>query len=144
MIAIRSSGIVFAEGTAVRLPQPLNQALPIASIAGQGSYDIGADAVALSTLDLDLGGPKLSAEGRVAPISGADIAGEATLFVSRVKVDELATYWPTFVAPGGRALGPRPSLGRYRPAGRDRPRLRPDGERYRRHPAEGEPRRLRA
>ncbi|HSO41903.1 MAG TPA: DUF3971 domain-containing protein, partial [Rhodospirillales bacterium] len=101
-VTIRSSGIDFAPGTNLRLPKPMDQAFPISSIAGQGTYDIASDALSLSTLDLDLGGPKLSVEGQASALSSPDINGEATLFLSRVQVDELATYWPTFVAPGGR------------------------------------------
>ncbi len=102
IVDIRSAGIDFAPGTSVRLPKPREQAFPISSIAGQAAYDIGADALSLSTLDLDLGGPKLSVEGQATGLSRADRAGEATIFFSRVQVDELATYWPSFVAPGGR------------------------------------------
>ncbi|MDZ3837245.1 MAG: AsmA-like C-terminal region-containing protein [Rhodospirillales bacterium] len=101
-ISIESSGIAFAEGTQVRLPKPTEQSFPIASIAGQARYDIAGDALSLTTLDLDLGGPKLSVEGQASGVSGPEVAGEATLFISRVAVDELATYWPSFVAPGGR------------------------------------------
>jgi hypothetical protein len=101
-ISIESSGIAFAEGTRLRVPKPVEQFLPIASIAGQARYDMAADALSLTTLDLDLGGPKLSVEGEATGLSGPDLAGEGTLFLSRVAVDELATYWPSFVAPGGR------------------------------------------
>lgn len=102
IVGVRSAGIDFAPGTTVRLPKPNEQAFPISSIAGEGAYDIGADALSLATLDLDLGGPKLSVEGRASGLAGADLAGEATIFFSRVQVDELATYWPGFVAPGAR------------------------------------------
>lgn len=101
-ISIESSGIAFAEGTQIRLPKPTEQSFPIASVAGQARYDIAADALTLSTLDVDLGGPKLTVEGEAKGLSGPDLAGDATLFLSRVAIDELATYWPKFVAPGGR------------------------------------------
>lgn len=101
-ISIESSGIDFAAGTKLRLPKPMEQSFPLGSIAGQARYDIAADALSLTTLDLDLGGPKLSVEGEANGLAGPDVAGEATVFLSRVAIDELGTYWPRFIATGGR------------------------------------------
>lgn len=101
MIAIEPSGILFADRTALHVPAPVDQTFPLASLSGKGRFDLEHDAVTDASIDLDLAGPKLRVEGEARAVSG-DISGQAKILIDRVKVDDLAVFWPKVIAPGGR------------------------------------------
>ncbi|MBL8659001.1 MAG: hypothetical protein JNM75_04510 [Rhodospirillales bacterium] len=100
-VEMEPSAISFADNTSVYLPGPIDQTFPLASVAAQGRYDIDADAASDVSIDLDLGGAKVKVDGEARALGG-DLSGAAHIYLGRVKVDNLALYWPKIVASGGR------------------------------------------
>lgn len=100
-VEVRSFDVAFDEGTTLRVPEPLDQAFPIASLKGHGGYHAADDRIVVEALDLDLAGPTLGVQGHLDQLN-VDPIGEATLKIGRIDGDELATYWPKIVAPNAR------------------------------------------
>lgn len=89
---------------ALDLPNLTKQPVPVASLNVAGRLDRDSDLMAISALDLDIGGPRISAKvdwqgafsGRAR--DGADPLLSASLKVTGLPADLLDSYWPESVA----------------------------------------------
>jgi hypothetical protein len=96
-ITVRSAELVFAPGTIVYVPPPVDHRLPLSLVSGHGSLANGR--LSVPTLDIDLGGLQLTASAAVDNMS-AGPSGTGLVSARNVKVDDFRRYWPPKAAPG--------------------------------------------
>jgi hypothetical protein len=96
-VAVRSLDLVFQPRTTVYVPAPIDHRFPLSLISGTGSFVDGR--LSLPTLDLDLGGLRLSVKADVDKMLEA-ARGTASLVAINVKVDDFRRYWPPKLVPG--------------------------------------------
>jgi Protein of unknown function/AsmA-like C-terminal region len=84
----------------IDLPNRLDQRLAIAGLTLAGQLDAGADTLALDTFTLDLGGPKVTATGKLSGLISQHTAKSGRvrfngrLTVNNVPVPQLRHLWP--------------------------------------------------
>jgi hypothetical protein len=92
-INIENLFVDFGEGQTLFLPAPMSHEMPIASLRATGRYTAERSRLNLSSLDLDLDGPKISLTTLV-----DGIGGETTIMsrglMHNLKINDFPKYWP--------------------------------------------------
>ncbi len=96
-VTIDNGEATLAEGSAIRIPAPIDHVFPVVNMAGAGKFDLAAGTADIQRLSLNLGGPVFDLKGRVEGVGtkGTRLVAEATL--ADVAVDRVKTYWPASV-----------------------------------------------
>lgn len=96
--AIDTLEVDFAEDASVYVPEPIDHPFPISKLNGSGR--ISQDRIEVPSLSLDLGGITISGQTML-DREGTGLRGDVHLAAGPVKVDDVGTYWPPSLAPGG-------------------------------------------
>jgi len=96
--AIETFEINFAEATSVYLPAPVDHQFPISKL--NVSARISKDRIEVPGLHLDLGKLAISAQ-TLLDREGDGVRGDIHLAAGPVNVDDVGSYWPPSLAPGG-------------------------------------------
>ncbi len=100
-VAIDHLNIDLEPGQTVYLPAPLDHRMPLAAVQGQGRFLGDEQRAELSSLKIDLGGPKIAASATATGLFDKP-AAEADITVTNLQTNELARYWPPSVADSAR------------------------------------------
>lgn len=85
----------------IDLPHPHLRALKVRSITLRGRADSGPERLAIESLKVDLGGPKLEIAANITR-SGGVTGFKAEALVRGLPIDDLGRYWPPDVVKGAR------------------------------------------
>src|SRR5206468_9190773 len=86
---------------AVAIPWLFPAALPVRGVRMSAALDVGADALAVESLSVDLPDARVEMNGTLADLHGARHI-ETETRVSHLPADDLAWYWPAALAPPAR------------------------------------------